>query len=125
MQYLKIDDENVSIFDICQAYMQLESDYNVGGWLRERPSNQRRKESIGCQLARMQYNNNGRWIDIESTDELDFDNIDSTDDDVRHIYCLNVLQWGLFDAEDLGMKATIRRLFSHNWLQSNYPQVLE
>ena len=26
-------------FNICQAYAQLESDYNVGGFLRERPSN--------------------------------------------------------------------------------------
>lgn len=42
-------------FDICEAYDQLESDYNVGGWLRERPSNQRRNESVGVQLHRMRY----------------------------------------------------------------------
>jgi hypothetical protein len=42
-------------FDICEAYCVLESDYNVGGWLRERPSNQRRGESIGVQLHRMQF----------------------------------------------------------------------
>lgn len=42
-------------FDICAAYAQLESDYNVGGWLRERPSNQRRHESCGVQLHRMGY----------------------------------------------------------------------
>lgn len=25
-------------FAICQAFYQLESDWNIGGWLRERPS---------------------------------------------------------------------------------------
>lgn len=42
-------------FDICAAYQKLEADYNVGGWLRERPSNIRRMESIGVQLHRMEY----------------------------------------------------------------------
>ncbi|CAB4158687.1 hypothetical protein UFOVP707_19 [uncultured Caudovirales phage] len=42
-------------FDICAAYQRLEADYHVGGWLRERPSNQRRRESIGVQLHRMGY----------------------------------------------------------------------
>jgi hypothetical protein len=42
-------------FDICEAYACLESDYNVGGWLRERPSNQRRREACSVQLHRMQF----------------------------------------------------------------------
>lgn len=42
-------------FDICEAYWVLEADYNVDGWLRERPSNQRRMESIGVQLHRMHF----------------------------------------------------------------------
>lgn len=42
-------------FDICEAYCVLEWDYNIGGWLPERPSNQRRMESIGVQLHRMQF----------------------------------------------------------------------
>lgn len=42
-------------FDICEAYATLESDYNVGGQLQERPSNQRRRESTGVQLHRMGY----------------------------------------------------------------------
>lgn len=41
--------------DICEAYLVMESDYNLGGWLRERPSNQRRKESCGVQLHRMGF----------------------------------------------------------------------
>ena len=45
-------------FNICQAYAQLESDYNVGGWLRERPTNLRRMESIEVQLHRMGFSLN-------------------------------------------------------------------
>lgn len=42
-------------YDIAEAYCVLEWDYNVGGWLRERPSNQRRRESTGVQLHRMHF----------------------------------------------------------------------
>ena len=43
-------------FDICEAHCVLEWDYNVGGWLRERPSNQRRMASTATQLRRMGFN---------------------------------------------------------------------
>lgn len=42
-------------FDICEAHYILESDYNVGGWLQERPSNRRRREATSVQLQRMQF----------------------------------------------------------------------
>lgn len=42
-------------FDICAAHRALETDWNTGGMLRERPSNARRRESTGCQLWRMGY----------------------------------------------------------------------
>lgn len=42
-------------FDICEAHACLECDYNRGGWLRERPSNWRKKEATACQLARMRF----------------------------------------------------------------------
>ena len=38
-------------FDIAEAHCVLEWDYNDGGWLQERPSNQKRMESTGVQLA--------------------------------------------------------------------------
>ncbi len=41
--------------DICEAHCCLEWDYNVGGWLRERPSNRRRMESTAVQLNRMNF----------------------------------------------------------------------
>jgi hypothetical protein len=42
-------------FDICEAYACLEADYNMSGWLQERPSNQRRREACCIQLARMHF----------------------------------------------------------------------
>lgn len=42
-------------FDICGAHLALENDYNHGGWIRERPSNLRRRESTGVQLHRMGF----------------------------------------------------------------------
>lgn len=94
MNYLKLPhmDSPVSIFDVAQAHCQLESDYNVGGWVRERPSNQRRRESTGCQLSRMKFEPNGRWVEIcAEPDDCDCDD----DDDVRDIYLINVMKWGL------------------------------
>lgn len=42
-------------FDICEAYAALEWDWSLGGWLRERPSNQRRREACAVQLRRMRF----------------------------------------------------------------------
>lgn len=49
-------------FDICEAYAVLEWDWNLGGWLHERPSNVRRGKARGyigeatsIQLARMKF----------------------------------------------------------------------
>ena len=91
MYYLKLPhmDSEVSVFDICQAHAQLESDYNLGGMLRERPSNQRRNESTGCQLARMKYHMGSRWVEICAESD------DDGDDDVRDIYLINVMKLGL------------------------------
>jgi hypothetical protein len=101
----------VSAFDICQAHQQLEADYNVGGVLRERPSNQRRGESTACQLLRMGYHDPHRHVEIcAPSDE---------DDNVREIYLRNVLRLGLpIDAE---MMAFIKGYFTADFL-AQYPQ---
>lgn len=94
MNYIRLPhmDSEVSVFDICQAHLQLESDYNVGGILRERPSNQRRNASTGVQLLRMRFKPGMRWVDICSEHvEDDFD----SDNDVRDIYIINVMKWNL------------------------------
>lgn len=42
-------------FDIVEAYLTLENDWNKGGWLHERPSNQRRREASHVQIARLGF----------------------------------------------------------------------
>lgn len=84
-------DGPVSVFDICQAHQQLESDYNRGGIVWERPSNRRRNASTGVQLHRVGFSDPHRWVDICNDGEDE----DPADNDVRDIYLLNVLQWGL------------------------------
>ena len=101
-------------FNICQAYQQLESDYNVGGWLRERPSNKRRRESIGCQLSRMGFSNPHGWIDINADLSGDCDG-----EEVQFIYLSAVLRLALpIDDE---MRATMRRVFVPGYL-AQFPQ---
>ncbi len=112
MDYIKLPgmDSEVCVFDICQAHMQLESDYNMGGWLQERPSNRRRMEATSVQLERMGYNANGRWVDILSEDDDDLD-----DEAVRDIYLHNVLKLGLpIDAE---MHLFMKRRYNRSYLE--------
>ena len=108
-------------FSICQAYAQLESDYNVGGWLRERPSNQRRLESIGAQLARIGFSNYYDWIDIEAEPGEDdgYDGDDGYDDEVREIYMRAVLRLNLHI--DAALMRAMRRYFVPEFL-AEYPQ---
>lgn len=117
MNYLNIGlGRPVSIFDICQAHAQLESDYNSGGWLRERPSNLRRNESTSCQLSRVGYSDPHRWVDVLGTDG---DECGGDDDDVREVYLRNVLRFGLpIDAE---MMTFIKDYFTAEFI-STFPQ---
>lgn len=111
MYSLKIDGVEYSTFDICQAHLQLESDYNVGGILLERPSNERRQASSGVQLARMHYSPGMRWVDLVNEEEGE----DGGDADVRFIYFSNVLKWDLpIDAEQA---ETIERIFTSDALE--------
>lgn len=48
-------------FDICEAYLAVEQDWNSGGWLRERPSNARRMESTDVQLHRIGFKPGAAW----------------------------------------------------------------
>lgn len=106
MNYIKLPymDSKVCAFDVCQAHQQLESDHNKGGILWERPSNRRRNASTGVQLARMKYSSSYRWVDILNLE----DDADSSDKDVRDIYLINVIKWGLpIDAEMQAVIATV------------------
>lgn len=105
----------VSFFDICQAHEQLEADYNSGGWLQERPSNARRRESTSCQLSRMNYSGGMRWVEICAPVSEDADD----DEAVRMIYLEKVLVWDLpIDAE---MMRAMRERFTEQFL-AEFPQ---
>jgi len=114
MNYFEPNGECISVFDVCHAYQMLEANYNDGGWVRERPSNQRRRESIGCQLARIGYSDVYRTVDLwldgqDLTDEL---LVTSDDENVRFVYFKNALQWGLpIDDDD---RRVIERLFTRD-----------
>ena len=117
MDYIKLPymDSEVSVFAVCQAHQQLEADYNVGGILRERPSNSRRNESTGTQLARMDYHSSFWWVDIENPQ----DDEDPDNEAVRDIYILNVLNWKLPISFELGR--LINERYSAEWLDEHYP----
>lgn len=117
MDYIKLPymDSEVSVFAVCQAHQQLEADYNVGGILRERPSNKRRNESTGVQLARMNYRTSFWWVDIENPQ----DDEDPDNEAVRDIYILNVLNWKLPISFELGR--LINERYSAEWLDEHYP----
>ena len=112
MDYIHPTGDSVSVFDVCHAYQMLEANYNVDGWVRERPSNQRRMESIGCQLARIGYVDVFRTVDLWLDDaEVAAEVAVSPDDeDVRFVYFAKALQWGLpLDDDD---RRVIDRLFT-------------
>ena len=111
-------------FAIAQAFFQLEAEFNRDGILRERPSNQRRRESIGCQLHRIGYSNPYGWVDIDAEPELDdYVDADHFEEEVRSVYVDHALKWGL--PMDEALKATARRLFVPEYLAQfpNFAQV--
>ena len=56
-------------FDVLEAHYQIEVDYNSGGWLHERLSNQRRREATHIQLSRMQFSVGSGWKGYNSLSE--------------------------------------------------------
>lgn len=98
-------------FAICQAFKQLESDYNIGGIILERPSSQRRRESISWQLHRMGYSSPYWWVDIEAAST---EHDDPDDDEVRDIYMRHVLAWRLPVSDEL--LAAMRRMYVPEFL---------
>jgi hypothetical protein len=51
---MSTNDATFDRFDICEAYAVLEWDYNLGGWLHERPTNRKRMEATSI-LARLRF----------------------------------------------------------------------
>jgi hypothetical protein len=112
MNYFDPHGESISVFDVCHAYQLLEANYSHGGWLRERPSNKRRMESIGCQLGRLGYSDVYRTVDLWADEEEVSDELETSSDNesVRYVYFKKVLEWGLpLDDDD---RAVIDRTFT-------------
>lgn len=98
-------------FDIAEAHAVLEWDYNLGGWLRERPSNQRRMEATAVQLNRLKF---------RARPNLSFDTLE---EDGKLVYLANVLRWKL--PRDEEQNQLIRELFDPAWLKLEHPSVFE
>lgn len=96
-------------FDISESYWCLESDYNVDGILQERPSNQRRRESIGVQLHRMQFRP-GPGLGYNSLTE-----------NGQEIYLDKVLRWKLPIDEE--QKSRLEAMFVPEYLHKLRPDV--
>lgn len=95
-------------FDIVEGHAVLEWDYNVGGILMERPSNQRRMQSTGVQLHRMKF---------KARPDLSYENLT---DEGREVYLTNVLRWKLPIDEKL--KQDIEAFFVPGFLaESGHP----
>ena len=56
-------------FDICEAHLAMEWDYNRGGVLQERASNRRRNMSTDFQLHRMGFRPGAAFNGLESLTE--------------------------------------------------------
>ncbi len=56
-------------FDICEAYLAIENDYNKSGILQERDSNQRRNMSTDFQLHRMRFSPGAAFNGYNSLEE--------------------------------------------------------
>lgn len=91
-------------FAICEAFALLEAHYNVGGWLQERPSNQRRRESIGVQLHRIGYSNPYAPGLTDASEE------------VKSIYLDHVLKWKLPADEEV--RALMVEFFVPEYIQA-------
>lgn len=102
-------------FDICLAYEALEADWNVGGWLRERPSNQRRNESIAVQLGRM-----GFRAGMSAGGSFE-----ALDDNAREIYIGALERFGLGEAVpyDDSIAEYLRANYVPEYLRKHFPKV--
>ena len=74
-------------FDICAAHQALESEWHVGGILRERPANRRRNESTAAQLHRIGF---PCWFSFATLEN----------DNQREIYVNAMQSYGLVPEQD-------------------------
>lgn len=113
-------------FAACLAYHALEYDWNKGGWVHERPSNQRRRESIGVQLHRLQYR---PGFDAGGFHSLlpdgTHDGFHDEHEAARESYINALVAWGLAPlvdpADELGQY--IRATYVSAFINQHFPQL--
>jgi hypothetical protein len=109
-------------FDICLAHQCLENDWNMGGWLQERPSNRRRMEATHVQLDRMGYSSP---YGPSSFDHLlgheEYEN-------AADIYVQAMVSFGmgrlLTNDPDDELVAHIKRVYTPEWVAQNFLQLI-
>lgn len=114
-------------FAACAAYAALEYDWNAGGWVRERPSNQRRRESIGVQLHRIQYRagfHMGGFSSLMPSGA--YDGFHDEHEAARESYVHALIAWGLAPQvdphDDLG--EYIRAAYVPEFVALHFPQLI-
>lgn len=115
-------------FAVCLAYQALESDWNTGGLLQERPSNQRRRESIGVQLSRVKFRagmDQGGSFSALLPDGT-HDGFHDEHEAARESYVHALIVWGLAPqvdpADELG--EYIRAAYVSEFVAEHFPQLV-
>lgn len=116
-------------FAVCLAYQALENDWSVGGWIRERPSNQRRRESIGVQLHRINFRagmgQGGSFAAL--LPDGTYDGFHDEHEGARETYVNALIAWGLAPqvdpSDDLG--EYVRATYTPAFVSEHFPQIAE
>lgn len=113
-------------FQVCFAYQALENDWNVGGWVRERPSNQRRMESIGVQLSRIKFSAGHQGGSFDALLPLDGDEDNDEFDGARETYIHALIAWCLAPQVDPAdaLGAYIRKTYVAEFVAEHFPQLV-
>lgn len=113
-------------FAACAAYAALESDWNRGGAVVERPRWARRRESIGVQLHRLQYRaprDLGGFASL--LPDGTYDGFHDEHEAARESYVNALVAWGLAPqvdpSDELGQY--IRTTYVPDFVAQHFPQL--
>lgn len=106
-------------FAVCLAFEALENDWNVGGWIHERPTNRRNREACSIQLSRIGFRagmgQGGSFSGLLGDDP--------TDEAARDVYIRHLVKFGLaplLDADD-EVADYIRKTYVPEFVRQYFP----